>query len=315
MAILRLVARRLLSSIPLLFLVSALTFVLVSLVPGDPARTIVGQHATVEQYEAVRRQLGLDDALPVQYGHWLMRVFHGDLGSSLFSGEAVTDVLGGRVPVSLSLITVGTLVSGILGLALGLTSARRGGILVKLVDGLSLVGLAVPAFWFALVLIAVGAVKLRWFPVTGYVPFADDPAAWARSLVLPVLSLSLSAVSIIAKQTRDSVLDTFNRDFIRVMEANGFSRRSILYRHVLRNAALPVVTVLGVVLVSLLAASVFVETVFAMPGLGSLTQQATIQHDIPVIQGTVLCITVFVVMVNLLVDLAYGRLDPRVRTS
>ncbi|MFD4411262.1 ABC transporter permease [Streptomyces sp. NPDC058251] len=315
MAILRLVARRLLSSIPLLFLVSALTFVLVSLVPGDPARTIVGQHATVEQYEAVRRQLGLDDALPVQYGHWLMRVFHGDLGSSLFSGEAVTDVLGGRVPVSLSLITVGTLVSGILGVALGLTSARRGGILVKLVDGLSLVGLAVPAFWFALVLIAVGAVKLRWFPVTGYVPFADDPAAWARSLVLPVLSLSLSAVSIIAKQTRDSVLDTFNRDFIRVMEANGFSRRSILYRHVLRNAALPVVTVLGVVLVSLLAASVFVETVFAMPGLGSLTQQATIQHDIPVIQGTVLCITVFVVMVNLLVDLAYGRLDPRVRTS
>ncbi|MFD4567045.1 ABC transporter permease [Streptomyces sp. NPDC058467] len=315
MAILRLVARRLLSSIPLLFLVSALTFVLVSLVPGDPARTIVGQHATVEQYEAVRRQLGLDDALPVQYGHWLIRVFHGDLGSSLFSGEAVTDVLGGRVPVSLSLITVGTLVSGILGVALGLTSARRGGILVKLVDGLSLVGLAVPAFWFALVLIAVGAVKLRWFPVTGYVPFADDPAAWARSLVLPVLSLSLSAVSIIAKQTRDSVLDTFNRDFIRVMEANGFSRRSILYRHVLRNAALPVVTVLGVVLVSLLAASVFVETVFAMPGLGSLTQQATIQHDIPVIQGTVLCITVFVVMVNLLVDLAYGRLDPRVRTS
>ncbi|MFD4621042.1 ABC transporter permease [Streptomyces sp. NPDC058475] len=315
MAILRLVARRLLSSIPLLFLVSALTFVLVSLVPGDPARTIVGQHATVEQYEAVRRQLGLDDALPVQYGHWLMRVFHGDLGSSLFSGEAVTDVLGGRVPVSLSLITVGTLVSGILGVALGLTSARRGGILVKLVDGLSLVGLAVPAFWFALVLIAVGAVKLRWFPVTGYVPFADDPAAWARSLVLPVLSLSLSAVSIIAKQTRDSVLDTFKRDFIRVMEANGFSRRSILYRHVLRNAALPVVTVLGVVLVSLLAASVFVETVFAMPGLGSLTQQATIQHDIPVIQGTVLCITVFVVMVNLLVDLAYGRLDPRVRTS
>ncbi|WP_330301816.1 MULTISPECIES: ABC transporter permease [unclassified Streptomyces] len=315
MAILRLVARRLLSSIPLLFLVSALTFVLVSLVPGDPARTIVGQHATVEQYEAVRQQLGLDDALPVQYGHWLARVFHGDLGSSLFSGEAVTDVLGSRVPVSLSLITAGTLVSGLLGVALGLMSARRGGFLVKVVDGLSLIGLAVPAFWFALVLIAVGAVKLRWFPVTGYVPLADDPGEWARSLVLPVLSLSLSAVAIIAKQTRDAVLDTFGRDFIRVMEANGFSRRSILYRHVLRNAALPVVTVLGVVLVSLLAASVFVETVFAMPGLGSLTQQATVQHDIPVIQGAVLYITGFVVIVNLLVDLAYGRLDPRVRTS
>ncbi|MFE1884117.1 ABC transporter permease [Streptomyces diastatochromogenes] len=315
MATFRLVVRRLLSSTPLLFLVSALTFVLVSLVPGDPARTIVGQHATVEQYETVRRQLGLDEPLPVQYWHWLVRVFHGDLGTSLFSGEPVTSVLNNRLPVSLSLITAGTVVSGVLGVLLGLLSARRGGLLVKAVDVLALVGLAVPAFWFALVLIAVGAVRLRWFPVTGYVPLADDPVGWGRSLVLPVLSLSLSAVAIIAKQTRDSVLDTFGRDFIRVMQANGFSRRSILYRHVLRNAALPLVTVLGVVLVSLLAAAVFVETVFAMPGLGSLTQQATVQHDIPVIQGAVLYITILVVLVNLSVDLAYGRLDPRVRAA
>ncbi|MFD5794135.1 ABC transporter permease [Streptomyces diastatochromogenes] len=315
MATFRLVVRRLLSSTPLLFLVSALTFVLVSLVPGDPARTIVGQHATVEQYETVRRQLGLDEPLPVQYWHWLVRVFHGDLGTSLFSGEPVTSVLNNRLPVSLSLITAGTMVSGVLGVLLGLLSARRGGLLVKAVDVLALVGLAVPAFWFALVLIAVGAVRLRWFPVTGYVPLADDPVEWGRSLVLPVLSLSLSAVAIIAKQTRDSVLDTLGRDFIRVMQANGFSRRSILYRHVLRNAALPLVTVLGVVLVSLLAAAVFVETVFAMPGLGSLTQQATVQHDIPVIQGAVLYITILVVLVNLSVDLAYGRLDPRVRAA
>lgn len=315
MAILRLVIRRLLSSTPLLFLVSALTFVLVSLVPGDPARTIVGQHATAEQYRTVRGQLGLDEPLPVQYWHWLVRVFHGDLGSSLFSGEPVTSVLNNRLPVSLSLIVAGTVVSGIVGVGLGLLSARRGGFLVRIVDGLSLIGLAVPAFWLALVLIAVLAVRLRWFPVTGYVPLADDPAQWARSLVLPVLSLSVGAVAIIAKQTRDSVLDTSTRDFIRVMQANGFSPRSILYRHVLRNAALPVVTVLGVVLVSLLSAAVFVETVFAMPGLGSLTQQATIQHDIPLIQGAVLYITVLVVLVNLLVDLAYGRLDPRVRAA
>ncbi|MEU9987032.1 ABC transporter permease [Streptomyces sp. NPDC048045] len=315
MATFRLVVRRLLSSAPLLFLVSVLTFVLVSLVPGDPARTIAGQHATVEQYESVRRQLGLDDPLPVQYGHWLARVFHGDLGTSLFSGEPVTSVLNNRLPVSLSLITTGTVVAGTLGVLLGLLSARRGGLLVKAVDALALLGLAVPAFWFALVLIAVGSVRLRWFPVTGYVPLTDDPFAWGRSLVLPVLSLSLSAVAIIAKQTRDSVLDTSGRDFIRVMRANGFSPRSLLYRHVLRNAALPVVTVLGVVLVSLLAAAVFVETVFAMPGLGSLTQQATVQHDIPVIQGAVLYITFFVVLVNLLVDLAYSRLDPRVRAA
>lgn len=315
MAILRLVARRLLSSAPLLFVVSGLTFVLVSLVPGDPARTIAGQHATAEQYASVRAQLGLDRPLAAQYWQWLKKVFHGDLGSSLFSGEPVTSVLNSRLPVSLSLIVAGTVVSGLLGVGLGLASARRGGLLVRTVDGLSLLGLAVPAFWFALVLIALFAVKLPWFPVTGYVPLLDDPAQWARSLVLPVLSLSLGAVAIIAKQTRDSVLDTLGKDFIRVMEANGFRRRSLLYRHVMRNAALPVVTVLGVVMVNLLAAAVFVETVFAMPGMGSLTQQATVEHDIPVIQGAVLYITVLVVVVNLLVDLAYGRLDPRVRAA
>ena len=312
---LRLILRRLLSSLPLLFAVSALTFVLVSLVPGDPARTLVGQHATAEQYANVRGQLGPDRPLVVQYWHWLVGVFHGDLGSSLFSGESVTSMLNSRLPVSLSLILVGTVFSGLLGVGLGVASARRGGLLVRSVDGLSLVGLAVPAFWFALVLIALFAVKLPWFPVTGYTPLTDNPGEWLRGLVLPVFSLSLGAVAIIAKQTRDSVLDAQTKDFVRVMRANGFSPRSILYRHVLRNASLPLVTVLGVVLVSLLAGTVFVETVFAMPGLGGLITQATVQHDIPVIQGAVLYVTVLVVCVNLLVDLAYHRLDPRVRVT
>lgn len=315
MAILRLVVRRLVSSVPLLFLVSAFIFVLVSLVPGDPARTIVGQHSTEEQYASVRAQLGLDDPLPVQYWDWLEGVLRGDLGTSLFSGEPVTAILNNRLPVSLSLIVAGTIVSGIVGVALGVLSARRGGALVKSVDILSLVGMAVPAFWLALVLIAVFAVQFRWLPVTGYVPLAENPPEWARSLVLPVVSMSVSAVAIIAKQTRDSVLDTMTRDFIRVMEANGFRSRSILYRHVLRNAALPVITVLGVVMVNLLAGTVFVETVFAMPGLGGAAQTATVQHDIPVIQGVVLYMTIVVVVVNLLVDLAYGRLDPRVRAA
>jgi peptide/nickel transport system permease protein len=315
MAVLRMVLRRLLSSVPLLFAVSALTFVLVSLVPGDPARTIAGEHATVAQYTAVRLQMGLNQSLPLQYWHWLVKAVHGNLGSSLFSGEPVAQLLGNRLPVSLSLIISGTAVSGVLGVALGLFSAQRGGFMVKAVDGLSLFGLGVPPFWLALVLVEVFAVKLRWFPAIGYVPPATDPAQWARSLVLPVVSLSLGASAIIAKQTRDSVLDTLNKDFIRVMQANGFSRRSILYRHVLKNAAVPVVTVLGVVFVSLLAATVFVETVFAMPGLGLLIQQATLQHDIPVIQGAVLYVTLLVVLANLLVDLAYGLLDPRVRAA
>ncbi|HEU5031783.1 MAG TPA: ABC transporter permease [Spirillospora sp.] len=315
MATLRLIGRRLLVSLPLLFFSSALTFVLVSLVPGDPARTIAGQHATAEQYREIRGRLGLDDPLPVQYGHWLAKVLHGDLGASLFTGEPVTSSLNGRLPVSLSLIITGTVLSGLAGVALGLAGARRGGVLMRLVDALAMAGLAVPGFWLALVLIAVFAVGLRWFPVTGYVPFGDDPAGWARSLVLPVAALSLSTVAIIAKQTRDSVLDVLGRDFVRVMRANGLSERSILYRHVLRNAAIPLVTVLGVVMVGLLAAAVFVESVFAMPGLGGLTQQATVQHDIPMIQGAVLYITGLVIVINLVVDVAYGFLDPRVRAA
>lgn len=315
MAVLRVVARRLLASIPLLLLVSALTFVLVSLIPGDPARTIVGDHADEARYRLVRRQLGLDEPVVVRYWHWLRGVLHGDLGSSLFSGEPVTAVLGARVPVSLSLIIAGTLVSGAAGVGLGLYGARRGGVVARLVDLLALAGLAIPSFWLALVLIAVFAVGVRWFPVTGYVAIDDDPVQWARGLVLPVAALSLGTVAVVAKQTRDAVLDTLERDFVRVMRANGFARRSILYRHVLKNAGITVVTLLGLLFVNLFAAAVLVEAVFAMPGLGLATQQATVQHDIPVIQGIVLYITLMVIIVNLLVDLAYRWLDPRVRAA
>ncbi len=312
---LRLAGRRLLASAPLAFLTSALTFVLVSLVPGDPARAIAGQHASAEQYQAVRAQLGLDQPLVDQYWRWLVRLAHGDLGVSLFSGESVTSLLNARLPASLSLILASTVVSAAAGIALGVYSARRGGLLAKLVDGLSLTGLAVPPFWIALVLIDVFAVTLRWFPVTGYVPLETGLTPWLRSLALPVLAISIGAVAVIAKQTRDSVLDTMGKEFVRVLRANGFTPRSILLRHVLRNAALPIVTATGVLMVSLVGAVVFVEVVFAMPGVASLTQQATVQHDIPVIQGAVLYITVFVIVVNLLVDLAYSRLDPRVRAS
>ncbi|MFF7244938.1 ABC transporter permease [Embleya sp. NPDC008237] len=167
--------------------------------PPAPARTIVGQHATEEHYHAVRDQLGLNDSLPEQYRDWLAGVAHGDLGSSLFSGESVTAMPDSRIPVSLSLILTGTAVSGVAGVTLGILSARRGGPLVKAVDVLSLLGLAVPAFRLALVLIAVPAVEFGWFPVTGYVFPADDPVEWGRSLALPVLSLSLGAVAVISK--------------------------------------------------------------------------------------------------------------------
>jgi peptide/nickel transport system permease protein len=315
MATARFIARRILAAVPLLFVVSALTFVLVSLVPGDPARVILGEHATAAEYAQVRRQLGLDEPIQVQYWHWLTALLHGNLGSSLFSGEPVTQALNASLPATLSLILASTLVTGAAGIVLGIVSARRGGALGRVIDALAMIGLAVPSFWLALVLIELFAVRLRLFPVIGYTPLSSGVGPWARSLVLPVAAVSLGFVAIIAKQARDSVLDASAQEFVRVMRANGFSPRSILYRHILRNAAIPVTTVLGVLMVSLVGALVFVETVFAMPGIAGLTQQATVDHDIPIIQGAVLYITVFVVLVNLLVDLTYRWLDPRVRVA
>lgn len=309
---LRLVLRRVLWSVPLLVVVSALTFVLVSLVPGNAAQAILGSDASAAQVAALRRQLGLGQPLWQQYWRWLEAVVHGSLGNSLVTGQSVTSVLAPRLTVSLTLIIGGTAVATALGVLAGIMAAR-GGALARLVEGAAVLGLAVPNFWLALVLVEVFAVTVRVFPATGFVPFGQDPASWALSLVLPVLAISAVGTTVIAVQTRDCVLEVLRRDFVRVLVANGLPRRSVLGRHVLRNAAIPVVTVIGVTFVGLLGASVLVESVFALPGLGSGLATAAAEHDIPVIQGAVLYFTLVVVAVNLLADLAYGVLNPRVR--
>jgi len=311
--VLSLIARRLVWALPLLLVVSALSFVLVSLVPGDPARAILGPDASQAQYLLLRRQLGLDQPLYLQYYDWLRGVVHGNLGISLFTGEPVTTILNQRLGVSLTLIAAALLVAAVAGVALGTLSAVRGGRLGRAVDAVAMLGLAVPSFWLALLLIAVFAVGVPLFPATGWVPFSTSPAGWLHALVLPVATLAFSALTIIVVQTRDAMLDVLSRDFIQVLRANGFPARSILLRHALRNAAIPVVTVLGIIFIGLLTATVLVETVFALPGLGSQAVEAATQHDLPVIQGEVLYFTVIVVLVNLLTDVAYGLLDPRVR--
>ena len=308
----RLIARRAAWSLPLLWIGSALTFVLVSLVPGNAAQAILGGEASTAQVAALRAQLGLGQPLWVQYGRWLDHVGHGSLGDSLVTGQSVTSVLGSRLTVSLTLIIGGTLVACLLGVPLGVWAATRGGAAGALIEAGSVIGLAVPNFWLGLVLIDLFALRIRAFPATGFVPFSQGPALWARALVLPVAAIAAVGVTIVALQTRDCVRDVLGRDFVRVLAANGVPRGSILYRHVLRNAALPVVTVTGVTFVGLLGASVLVESVFALPGLGSELATAAAQHDIPVIQGTVLYFILVVVAVNLLADIAYGLLDPRV---
>lgn len=313
--LLSVVVRRVALAVPLLFVISVLSFVLVSLTPGDAAQAILGTQATQEQYEALRHALGMDLPLYEQYWQWLMHAVTGDLGSSLFSGETVTSAIESRLPVTLSLMFGALLVSLVVGVALGMLSAVRGGVLGRFVDGFALVGFALPNFWLGAMLIVVFAVALRWLPAIGYVAFAISPGDWLRSLVLPVLALSSSGIAALAKQTREAMLDVLAREYIRMARANGIRYRTIVFANALKNASVRVVTVLGLQAVGLLGGTVVVENVFALPGLGSLAVGSTVQHDLPVIQGIVIYFTVLVVVINLVVDLAYTWLNPKVRTS
>jgi peptide/nickel transport system permease protein len=310
---LRLVLRQLAISVPLVLLVTLLTFLLQSVAPGDTARTILGINYTPQAHEQLRQQLGLDQPVLVQYGHWLAGALRGDLGVSPISGLDVGAEINNRLAVTMSLIVAATIVSSFVGIGLGVVSAVREGRLGRAVDVLSLVGLGLPNFWLGLVLMSLFAVAVPLLPATGYVSFVDSPGGWSLSLVLPVVTLAVGAIAVVAKQTRDAMLEALSRDFIDTLRANGATTRSIIFRHALRNAAIPVVTVLGLLFVGLLSGTVLVEAVFAMPGLGGLAVAATTQHDLPMLQGVALTFTLIVVTVNLLVDLTYGWLNPKVR--
>ena len=307
-----LLARRMLTAVPLLLVVSSFNFLLLSLTPGDAARQILGVNGTPEQYEALRRQLGLDLPVYEQYWHWLTQAVSGDFGDSITNGSPVLESITSRVPVTMSLIAGSLLVSVVAGVSLGVFSAVRGGAIGRAVDALALLSWALPVFWVGSVLVVVFAIKLEWFPALGYVPFTESPQDWARSLVLPVTALSLGSVAAVMKQTRESMLDS---EYIRMAAANGVSRTSLIYRHALKNAAIPVVTVLGIQTVGLLGAAVLIENVFSVPGLGSLVVGSALAHDIPTVQAVAVIFTVVVIIVNLSVDLAYGLLNPRVSTA
>jgi len=310
----RLVLRRLAWSIPLLFVASLVSFVFVAFLPGDAASALGGANATAEQLAAIRQELGLNRPLWDQYWQWLSSALHGDLGSSLLSHQSVTSLLNQRLEPSLSLIAGAVLLAGSVGIALGVRAALRGR-LGKVVDAGSIVGLAVPDFWLGLVLILVFAVHLSILPPTGYSPLVDGPGAWMQSLVLPWITLAVPATAIIAKQTRDAVASALDRPFVRTLRAAGVSERSIVYRHALKNAAIPILTVVGLMFVGALSGTVVVESVFAIPGLGSTAVQATSSNDLPLIQGTVVYFTLIVVVINIFVDVAYGYFNPKVRLA
>jgi len=309
------VIRRLLMSIVLIFVSTLTIFVLMSLVPGDAAQTILGENATPQAVEYLRQQLGLDQPLWIQYANWVVGLFRGDLGTSIYSGEPVTKLVWARVGVTFSLMVGSTVAIAVLGIVVGLASALREGWVGRSIDAISLVGFALPSFWIAIVLVAVFAVGLRLFPATGYVPPAAGLGPWLNSLVLPVAALSLSGITVIAKQMRDSARKELERDYVRVLRSTGVSETRIVLLHVLRNASIPTTTLIGLMAVGALSGAVFIENVFVLPGLGSLVTSAATRQDLPVILGVGVAFTAIVILINLVVDVAYVSLNPKVRQS
>ncbi len=313
----RLILKRLAFAVPLLFVVTFFSFALVTLSPTDPARIVAGPYADETRVAQVRTDLGLDRPLVIRYVDWVAHAVRGDLGESISyaQGVSVTSMLNARIPTTLSTIGSALAVVMMAGIGLGVLSAVRGGGAGRAVSVFSLLGLAIPGFWLVLVLTKFLSVRWRIFPAIGFRGITDSPWQWFLSLVLPVFAISVGPVASMTKQTRDSMLDALGRDFVRVMQANGIPRRSVLYRHVLKNAAIPLVTLLSINAVSLIGAAVVVEKIKAFDGLGSLAVDAAFSSDLPLVQGAVLYFALFVILIGLLVDVSYSFLDPRVRVQ
>jgi peptide/nickel transport system permease protein len=310
----RLLLRRLALSVVLIVLVPSITFFFEAITPGNVASLLLGTNATRQDVQQLSARLGLSQPLYEQYWHWLTDLFTGNLGTSYLNGEQVSAIIGQRLPVSVSILGGSLILASILGVGLGVVSATRGRAVRRTVDVGSVIGIAAPSFWIAIGLVLIFAVTLRVLPAIGYVTINTSPLQWLRSLILPWVALGLGLMTFIAKQTRDQMLSVLNRDFIRTLRANGISERSIIFRHALRNAGIPVVTMIGLSFVGALSGSVFVEQVFVLPGLGSALTLAATTHDLPVIEGISVVFTIMVVVVSLCADLLYAALDPRIRS-
>ncbi|MGI8644082.1 MAG: ABC transporter permease [Thermomicrobiales bacterium] len=309
------IARRLLSMLPVLFIVSAISFGLLYVLPGDPAIAMMGENIGDQQtYRNLRRELGLDQPLWVQYGKWLGRVVQGDLGTSIRTGEPVAQYLWQRVPVSMYVGFAGMMVGIIIGLPAAIVSALRPGSRLDTAGTVfGLGGIAIPSFWQALMFIYVFGVLLRWLPPSGYTSPAEDPWLSAKMLIMPAIVLGTNSAAVIMRQARSALIEVLEQDYITVARAKGMLEKRVVAAHALKNAMVPVITILGLQVGSLVSGAAITETVFAIPGVGRAAVDAIFFRDYPVLQGAVLMLTLAVLIANLLTDVAYGYLDPRIR--
>jgi peptide/nickel transport system permease protein len=307
-------ARRLLSTLPVLLIVSLLVFGMLRLTPGDPAAVLAGDAATTEQIAQIRTGLGLDRSIPEQFGIWFGHMLMGDLGQSFYYKTDVSSLIAQRLEPTLSLALVTITIAVLVAVPLGVLAAWRfGGWLDRALMGFSVAGFSIPVFVLAYLLIWGVSMKLGWLPVQGYKRIGEGLGPWLYHLTLPAITLSVIYIALIARVTRASVLETLGEDYIRTARAKGLPEREVLMRHALANAAVPIITVIGIGIALLIGGVVVTESVYAIPGLGRLTVDAVLARDFPTIQGVILLFSFVYVLVNLLVDLSYVFFDPRIR--
>ena len=307
-------ARRLLATIPVLVIVAVLVFLMLRLTPGDPAAILAGDAANTDQIAKIREGLGLDRPLIVQFVIWAKAILSGDLGESFYFKMQVTSLIGQRLEATVSLAVLTIIFAVLTAVPLGVVAAWRfGGWFDRVLMGFSVMGFSIPVFVLAYILIWIVSLKLGWLPVQGYKPLSDGLWPFLRHLILPAITLSVIYIALIARVTRASVLEALGEDYIRTARAKGLPESRVLIRHALANAAVPIVTVIGIGIALLIGGVVVTESVYAIPGLGRLTVDAVLARDFPTIQGVILFFSVVYVVINLLVDLSYVFFDPRIR--
>jgi peptide/nickel transport system permease protein len=305
---------RLLLTLPVMAVVALFVFSLLYVAPGDPATMIAGDQATPAEVERIRVSLGLDQPFAIRFGAWAFAALRGDLGNSLFSGQSVVSMIAQRIPPTLSLMILTLLISVSVAVPLGVVAAARQGSWVdRAVSSFAVLGFSLPVFVLGYVLAYVFALELGWFPVQGYAPSSDGFGPFIHHLILPALALSGGYIALITRITRSAMLEVLSQDYVRTAKAKGVARRSVLFVHALKNAALPIISIVGIGVATLISGAVVTETVFGIPGLGRLIVDALLRRDYPIIQGVVLVFSLAYIVVNLGVDVLYTFLDPRIR--